>query len=337
MLGARRSLAVASLAVAALFLALPTPAAGKGKGKGKCEYTVEKGDTVSRVARRAGVSEANLIKANPKLRKNPNRVRVGQTLQICKAKRFEYGHPSGCEGGGRLISHEVRKGQTLGAIAARYSISKDSLRKYNKKLKKRDNSMIRVGETLRVCTTNRRYTHRAWLKNGVQLEPGDGYNVRRPGNAWGTPTTVESIAAALATYRKLEPHAPLVQIGDLSRKDGGPLRMHLSHQSGRDVDIGYVWEPRDDEGRRKMDLARTWTLINGFLQDDDVTAIFVDYRIQRRLYKHAQSIGVDQDELDRAFEYPRDGDGEAILHHWRGHRDHFHVRFKAHPQPEAAS
>ena len=84
-----------------------------------------------------------------------------------------------------------------------------------------------------------------------------------------------------------------------------------------------------------MDIPRTWALLASFLEDENVGTIFVDYRIQRRLYKHAKSIGVDEAELDRAFEYPRDGDGQAVLHHWRGHRDHFHVRFKKRPAPSS--
>jgi LysM repeat protein len=306
-------------------------AAAAGK---TCEYKVDKGDTVSRIARRAGVSEQNLVRANPSLRKNPNLLKVGQTLKLCRAKQIERGSPQKCSDGGRLIHHEVRKGQTLGGIAARYDVARATVRKHNKRVARRKNDMIVVGETLRICTSKRQYTHREWLKNGIQLAGGDGYNVRRPGNAWGTPTTVNGIEAALHRYREREPKAPLVQIGDISRNSGGPLRAHLSHQDGRDVDIGYVWTERDEEGNRSMDLPRTWELLDSFLQDEDVTVIFVDYRLQRRLYKHAQSLGVEQAELDRAFEYPRNGDGESVLHHWRGHRFHFHVRFKNRPVPE---
>lgn len=203
------------------------------------------------------------------------------------------------------------------------------MRKYNRHLKKRSNDMIRVGEALRVCTQDRRHTHRSWLEQGVQLPSGEGYNVRRPANAWGTPSAVESIIAAVGRYREIEPDAPLVQIGDISRQSGGPLRGHLSHREGRDVDIGVVFEPASDEGGpRKVDVARTWSLVRSFAEDDSVSVIFIDYELQRRLYEHAQSLDVDQAFLDRVFEYPRTGDGAAILYHWRGHTTHFHVRFE---------
>ena len=297
-------------------------------GKPACEYTVKKGDTLSAIARRNGVTEKNLLAANPALAKNPNRLRVGQTLELCKAKNLQSSRPQSCGEGGAFVSHKVGKGETLGAIAARYSVTRDSIRKYNPRLETRANDMIRAGETLRVCSTHRRDTHRAWLVDGIQLQPGEGYNVRRPDNAWGTPTAIAGIETSLATYRSLEPEAPLVQIGDVSRKKGGPLRSHLSHQDGRDVDIGYVFET-DAEGKsRSLDIARSWALVRSFADNEDVSVIFVDYRIQQQLYEHAQSSGVDQAQLDRIFEYPRKGDGEAILYHWRGHTRHFHVRFK---------
>ncbi|MEM6997028.1 MAG: penicillin-insensitive murein endopeptidase [Myxococcota bacterium] len=328
----RRNRGPGRLAVlAGMMLWLGAPQAAVA-GKPGCTYTVKKGDTVSRIARRKGVTEANLLRANPKLKKNPNRLRVGQKLEICAAKKHESRRPAACGKGGRLISHTVAKGQTVAGIAAKYSVSRDSVRRYNKRLAKRRNSMIRVGETLKICTTNRRYTHRAWLKEGVQLQPGDGFNIRRPNNAWGTPTTIAGISAILAQYRSLSPDAPDVQIGDISRSNGGPLRSHLSHQDGRDVDIGYVFEPRtDDPTRRKIDLEHSWRLLQLFATDDTVAAIFVDYRLQRRLYEYALAEGAANAELDAVFEYPRGGDREAVIVHWPGHGQHFHVRFKRTP------
>ncbi len=324
-----RLVLVAPVVAALLCVGFDASAAAKSKTKPACEYTVKKGDTLSRIAKRVGVIEANLVRANPELRKDPNRLRVGQTLKICRAKELQETRPSKCEDGGRLIVHKVGKGETVGAIAARYSVSRDSVRKHNRHLQKRTNDMIRVGETLRVCTANRRYTHRSWLKEGVQLPSGEGYVVRRPANAWGTPTAVASITAAIERYRELEPDAPPVQIGDISRENGGPLREHLSHQEGRDVDIGLVWHPDPGDGsKRKLDVARTWLLVRSFVQDPNVSVIFIDYRLQKRLYEYAQRIGEDQAFLDRAFEYPRNGDEQAVLYHWRGHTHHFHVRFE---------
>jgi len=331
MLSRRSTAAMLSAGTAlVLLLVAPAPAAA-----GKCEYKVAKGDTLSRIAKRKGVSEAALIRANPKLKKNPNRLRVGQTLKICSAKSAQAtARGKSCGKNARIVTHKVTKGQTVGAIAARYSVSRDSVRRFNKKLKKRKNNMIRVGESLRICTTNRRYTHRSWLKGGVQMQPGDGYNLRRPDNAWGTKAAVNGITTALAHYHVLEPDAPLVQVGDISRSNGGPLRSHMSHQDGRDVDIGYVYAPREDKTQpRKLDLARTWTLIDVFVNGEGVSAIFMAYKLQRRLYEHAKSVGVSEERLNEIFEYPREGDHKALIYHWPGHAQHFHVRYKRSPKP----
>ena len=314
--------------VLALGVVLSWAAPRDGLAAGKCEHTVEKGDTVSRIARKHGISEAHLIKANPALKKNPNRLRVGQTLQICKARRLSQTTPQSCGKGGKIVRHTVGKGETLGGIAAKYAVSRDSIKRDNKSLRKRKNSMIRVGETLRVCTTLRRYTHRSWFRGGIQLVEAAGFHVRRPDNAWGTPAAIASILGALARYRSLEPNAPDVQIGDISRNNGGPLRSHVSHQEGRDVDVGYVWNEAKDGERRSMDLARTWTLLRAFAEDDDVSVIFIDYRLQKRLYEYAESIGVAQERLDALFEYPRGSDRDSVFVHWPGHDDHFHVRFE---------
>lgn len=326
-----RALFIAALVAAGL---VPASAAAAAKN---CQHTVKKGETLSGIARKVGVSEKHLISANAALKKNPNRLRVGQTLEICRARRLQKAKPQKCEGGGRIVVHTVGKGETLGALAAHYSVSRSSLRRYNKKLKSRANNMIRVGEKLRVCTNLRRYTHRSWLKDGVQLPEGDGYNVRRPANAWGTPTTIDSIAAAIARYREIQPDAPLVQVGDISRHNGGPLREHVSHQEGRDVDIGYVFEQNEDGSKSRMDLARSWALVKTFADDEDVAVIFMDYKVQKRLYEHALEQGVDEAELDRLFQYPR-GDDEAVFYHWPGHARHFHVRFgKVPADPPAAA
>ncbi len=322
MIAARFGLALA------LGVALSWAAPRQAVAAAKCEYTVKKGDTVSGIARKHGISEDHLVKANPALKKNPNRLRVGQTLQICKAKRLQDTKPQSCGKGGKIVRHTVGKGETLGGIAARYAVNRDSIKRANKSLRKRANSMIRVGETLRVCTTLRRYTHRSWFRGGIQLAQAAGFIVRRPDNAWGTPSAIASILGAIARYRSLEPDAPDVQIGDISRQNGGPLRSHVSHQEGRDVDVGYVWNEAEDGEPRTMDLARTWTLLRAFAEDDDVGVIFIDYRLQQRLYEYAQSIGVPQERLDALFEYPRGSDRDSVFYHWPGHADHFHVRFE---------
>jgi murein endopeptidase len=66
---------------------------------------------------------------------------------------------------------------------------------------------------------------------------------------WGTDRLLETLSQVLADYRELNPDAPRVMIGDLSRPHGGDFGRsfgapgHASHQNGLDVDVYY---PRTD-------------------------------------------------------------------------------------------
>lgn len=69
----RRSLPV--LILLALFL-IPLPLSAA-----PCTYIVQRGDTLSRIAARNGITVSAIMAANPTLR-NPNQIRVGQRLQL---------------------------------------------------------------------------------------------------------------------------------------------------------------------------------------------------------------------------------------------------------------
>jgi murein endopeptidase len=167
--------------------------------------------------------------------------------------------------------------------------------------------------------------------NGVQVKPGDSWVVVDPQNAWGTQETVDFITAAAAEVRRLFPDAPPLRIGHIGRKDGGYLRPHRSHQSGRDVDVGFYYPRGEDPGRlskrrdQAMDLAVNWAFLKAIITLTDVQFVFLDQRIQDRLYDFALKQGEDKTWLDRVF---RAGHA-SIVKHARRHRDHFHVRFYA--------
>ena len=314
---------LASLTLWGALMVAPEAAEAKGS---KCTYVIKKGDTLARIARRKGTTTAALLKANPSLRKNPNRLRPGQTLRLCKAQRHSKGSAKKCGKSGHIVAHTVGSGETLGSLAAKYDTSVAAIRRSNSKLKKRKNNMIRKGESLRICSTA---TPRAKesLAGGIQLPEGEGYVRRRPGNAWGKPPVIDSIRAAIALYHQRAEGAEPVRIGDISRKSGGPLGNHLSHQGGRDVDISY---PKivDGDGTKQLDIPHSWELIKAFTEDPNLKVIFADYSVQERLYEHALSIGEDPELLDELFEYPNRGSSRAVIYHWRGHHLHFHVRYR---------
>jgi len=319
----RSALLLAPLLLWAAAFVVSGPAQAKGS---KCEYVVKKGDTIAQIARRKGLTTDGLLKANPALRKNPKRLRPGQTVRLCKAKRYSKSSAKKCGKSGRVITHTIGSGETLGALAAKYDTSVAAIRRSNSKLKKRKNNMIRKGESLRICSSSGPRA-KDNLAGGVQLPEGEGYVRRRPGNAWGKTAVIHSLVAAIDRYHSRIKDADPVRIGDISRKSGGPLGGHLSHQGGRDIDIAYVWQPSTDD-RKVIDVPRSWELLKSFTEDANLKVIFTDYGVQEQLYEHALAIGEDPQLLDELFEYPHRGSSGAVLYHWRGHSRHFHVRYR---------
>ena len=123
-------------------------------------------------------------------------------------------------------------------------------------------------------------------------------------------------------------------IGDLSRLNGGYFPPHLSHQSGRDADIGYYtkgsYQPEylQKIGPRQLDVERTWTFLHSFLRDDKVKYVFMDHRLQRPLYRYLKNeLKLSPSLLNKYISYPRRKGG--IIRHLKGHADHMHVRFYA--------
>lgn len=167
------------------------------------------------------------------------------------------------------------------------------------------------------------------LINGVPMPEGDAWTVVSPEAAFGTQETIGFLVTAANAVRAKFPSAPPLRINHIGKKTGGYLRPHHSHQSGRDVDLGFYYppgiEPSAPRGRREdvMDKAANWALLRALATDADVQVILLDRRVQKVLYDYALSQGEDRAWLDSLF---RDGP-RAMVQHARRHRDHFHVRF----------
>ena len=174
------------------------------------------------------------------------------------------------------------------------------------------------------------------LAGAERLEPGDGYYLRRPTRAYGAPYVVEYVRSAVAEVRALYTDLPPLAIGDLSAEHGGALPGHVSHRSGRDVDIGFYFHhvPRGfEDAGTDLDLDATWALLAAFARTadhrDGVQIIFLDYAVQKRLYDFAKARGTPDDELAFLFQYPAGKDAmTGLVRHWPNHANHFHVRFK---------
>ena len=147
--------------------------------------------------------------------------------------------------------------------------------------------------------------HGGALVAAVRMPEGANWEVVHPALAWGTKETVDALAHAIDSVVARFPGAPKAFIGDVSARNGGHIHPHVSHQSGRDVDLGYYLT----EGHRwyanasgpNLDRPRTWHLIRTLIADSDVDLILVDrvWRGQpRKLLLHADRNGI-FDVLDR--------------------------------------
>ncbi|MFV8749472.1 penicillin-insensitive murein endopeptidase [Nannocystaceae bacterium ST9] len=296
-------------------------------------HVVLPGEHLGEIAGRYGVRRKDLIKLNSALASNSNLLSVGQKIRVCP----EIAPHEVVE-----LEHTVSSGETLSEIADKYDLTTNELLGYQRG-KLADANDLKVGQTLRVFREGSQLPgfgavdiDTGVLTAGVQLPTGKHYVIKTPGNAWGTGETIKLIQTAISNYRKKFGSSPAIHIGDISKKGGGKLSPHVSHQHGRDVDIGYVLKgDQADEVKfitatsKNLDVARTWALIDAFLDTDQIKYIFMDHAVQKLLYEHAEKQGVSQDTLDELFQYPRSkGRGHGIIRHSKGHANHFHVRFR---------
>lgn len=146
-------------------------------------------------------------------------------------------------------------------------------------------------------------------------------------------TSAEQVATAFPASR--------LAVGNLSVFDGGRISWSRSHNSGRDVDLGFFL--RDKEGadlpletlvhiRRSgavaeipgatFDTERNWAVVKALLTSETakVQWIFIYAPLERMLLAHATKLGEPQALIDKA----------ATIMHQPGdsapHDDHFHIR-----------
>ncbi len=168
---------------------------------------------------------------------------------------------------------------------------------------------------------------------------------------YGTDELVGAIERAAAKVTAELPGAVL-GVGDLSRRGGGDMSFHRSHEAGRDADLIFYsvddagaplppadampryrgWRLRGHEpyeshgpiGRRRFDVARNWALVAALLSDEtiDVEYLFVSERLRDALIEHAVASGAPDDlvwKARRALKQPRG---------FPPHDDHLHLRIR---------
>ena len=170
------------------------------------------------------------------------------------------------------------------------------------------------------------FADRGRVLNAIQMPQDPAWIVERPAYAFATRETVDALAVAFRAVRRQFPDSAPARLSHVGAKEGGYLRPHRSHQSGRDADVGFFYVgdrfPAHGAAREKLiDPARNWALIRALVAETDVQVILVDRGIQHVLQRHALAMGENPVWLSQVF--------GRIVKHARSHRDHFHVRFFA--------
>ena len=286
-------------------------------------YRVQSGDTLTGIALKHDTTVAELLASNAGLK--ADRIYPGQTIDV-GAPRPE-------------VVLRLERGDTLLAVADRYGVSTRDLDRWNAKLGQRN---PRPGTDLRIYTRVPVSpsqaigpTNRGRLENGVRLPPHRGYVIRTPARTYGTEETTRWIVAAFDAVDAKFKHTKVVRVHDISDVNGGRLRDHKSHQNGRDADLSYYQEQCSSNGCRfdefrssELDVARQWALLEYWLRNGQAEMIFIDYRLQAKLYRYAKRRGATKAQLERWIQYPRGKyEPEGVIRHFPNHEDHLHVRF----------
>ena len=167
------------------------------------------------------------------------------------------------------------------------------------------------------------------LVNGVQAVASPLYTLVSPGDAWGTQETLNYLNTAVQAVHDEFPDTPPLALGDIGARHGGPLRPHISHQAGRDLDISFYyrdgthWYARGT--RENLDFPRLWAFVRAVIAKTDIDLILLDHGLQEPLKEYALSIGEDPTWLDQIFQGK--GATRAIIRHAPGHATHLHLRF----------
>jgi penicillin-insensitive murein endopeptidase len=190
------------------------------------------------------------------------------------------------------------------------------------------------------------------LRDGVRLPPNGPYHVAQRSTRarnwlFGTGYLVRGIMRAAESVHILSGSGEPLMVGNLSRRQGGNIKLSLSHNSGRDVDFAYY--SADLQGRSvaseyhrfgdnglsldaptkfKLDLPRNWQLLKSLIRSNEVEVqwIIVAPGIETLLLNYAKKSG-EPGELIQKAERMMMLPGYA-----KPHDNHIHLRVHCSPQ-----
>lgn len=238
----------------------------------------------------------------------------------------------------------VDRPTTLAGISGRWGVSTATLNRLNPGIGPTD--LLEPGVVLQVYEDDPEAPSYSWgapnagrLKRGVPMPEGDHWTMREyRTRSYGSKYMVEALKTAFDAYSNAYPDGPTIRLGDLSMSKGGRLSPHVSHRTGRDIDIGFIL--RDDKRKDRywerarpstFDAEKNWFLIRELIETGRVHTIFMGAKLQRELLPYAKR-DLTPDQLAQYFaSEDRGHQYVSVIRHWKGHMDHMHVRFLCEP------
>jgi murein endopeptidase len=138
--------------------------------------------------------------------------------------------------------------------------------------------------------------HFAWNFRAQRI--GDSDRTR-----WGNCHVVRAVLRGLAAYRRRNPDAPRVAVGDMGLRHGGDIDGHSTHENGRQIDLYF---PRRDRAFREPHAVAQ-----------------VDLRLSRELVRAILAAGAYRVLIGPHIEL---GPLPRVIH-WPHHDDHLHAMF----------
>ena len=314
-----------------LLIATALLAAPKAEGRWMT-HKVERGDTVAKVAKRWGVSEAQVRQWNPWVGAGSGRIKPGRVMQV-RAKARPVMRMNAV--------YFLQEGDTVEGLALSLDVAKGKLRtQLSESIEPGMRVVVprplgssgwnpyagREGDpapavALELGSLSTGSPNDGTLVNGIPLPQTGLFDIWKPELAYGSTHAVSVVVAAIGEFRRTTGWDGTLTIGSMSKAQGGHFPPHKSHQSGRDLDIRL---PRLDRSgahpnHTQTDWHATWALISAFIDTGAVEVIFLSRRLHPMLRAAAKDMGATQAELGRIG---------RVISHSKGHNAHLHVRIR---------
>ncbi len=308
------------------------------------KHTIIPGENLDDVAARYSVDRKRLARWN-NLQGDKPTLRAGKQLRV---------HAVNPPAQRERVEHVVKRGEDWDSVAKAYGVKPEAVQAWNRKLgttltSKEKVVLWREAPTpvassaglaaklaqIRVPAggVSIGRPSRGRLVRGVELpDRPELYTRRKPEESWGSSHAITQLMAAIVRFRHETGFRRSIIIGGISRARGGRFRPHKSHQSGRDIDIRLpltaAAEGKKHVGPADIDWKATWQLMHAFIASGEAEYIFLDYGLQKRIYKAARESGLSKEQLAGWIQWPLKQPKHQVVRHVKGHKVHFHVRVR---------